>query len=116
MTADPQLSLLAREQRREWTLAQDLESLAAIARELVAKAPEISVEDVRAMAIARGLQFGSTDRGYLSRLFGRVMVHAGLEIVPGKFIRTPRMKGANGKDRGGNIVGLWRTPTNGRAA
>lgn len=90
---------------RAFALEQDLQLLVKIARRQARKAGRagITVENVRLAAENAGLLLGSTDRAYKARLYGSVMKRAGLVIVAGRFVRTPR----RGRF-GGNLVALWR--------
>jgi hypothetical protein len=92
-----------REAARRFALEQDLRLLIPIARRQARKAGRhgLTVENVKRAAVH--LQLGSTDRAYLSHLFGQVMIRAGLEPIAGRYVRTQRI----GR-RGGNLCRVWR--------
>lgn len=93
------------DRRRQAALEQDLRLLVPIARRQARKAGVhgITVENVKRAAESAGILLGSTDRGYLSTLFGSVMLKAGLKPIKGRYARTHRHG-----TKGGNLVGLWR--------
>ena len=96
---------LTKQQRREvraYLLDRDLSHLAKHARRLARKAGRqgITVDNVR-RAAQNTVLLAFDDRAYLSRVWGNVMLRAGLE--PMGWRRTER-RGT----RGGNVCRVWR--------
>lgn len=91
--------------KRKFFLERDLSHLIPIAKRPARQAGRagLSVESVKNVAENGRFLPALADRGYLSMLYGRVMIAANLEKIPGKKVKTPRVK-----TRGGNWQSLWR--------
>lgn len=96
------MSLADRERARSRAMEVDLRTLARIARQLSLKATRISVEDVKLAFENSGRFLAYADRGYQSRVYGRVMQRAGLRPIVGQYRRSARVK-----NRGGNLNLLY---------
>lgn len=86
----------------------DIERLVPLALELARKAPEITVANLRIVAVQRGLLTGE-ERGRELSWLPAVMVRAGLEPT-GRYVRSPVVKSH------GNLHQSWRLPTQGEGA
>lgn len=94
-------------ERREPSIARQIERLAPLARELAERAhpSPITVADVRIAAENRGWLTGE-ERGRRLSWLGAVMKAAGL-VATGQFVRSPLPRAH------GNLLQTWRLPADG---